>query len=136
MLKMSTTQRNCDYCQKKYFADNRNLKRGWGLCCSKSCASKKREKEKKDSVLKYEFEGGYQNIVKDFTYNLYRAVDDFILREIGDEEFERVKNGKSKHTYEIRNKIGHDFFCGSYLLLRDGVVIAGFEYDTKIITEK
>ena len=27
-------------------ADERNLKRGWGLCCSKVCAAKKREKDK------------------------------------------------------------------------------------------
>ena len=38
--------RLCDNCQKPYYADNRNLKRGWGLCCSKSCASTKREKAK------------------------------------------------------------------------------------------
>jgi len=38
-----TTTRNCDHCGKPYKADNRNLKRGWGLCCSKSCAAKKRE---------------------------------------------------------------------------------------------
>jgi len=40
-----TTKRNCDWCSIGYLADNRNLKRGWGLCCSKSCASKKREKK-------------------------------------------------------------------------------------------
>jgi hypothetical protein len=39
-------KRKCDYCDKEYNADNRNLKRGWGLCCSKSCAAKKREKQK------------------------------------------------------------------------------------------
>lgn len=39
-------QRNCDYCQKNYTADTRNIKRGWGLCCSKSCAAKKREMNK------------------------------------------------------------------------------------------
>ena len=43
---MSYTERNCDNCKKEYKADNRNLKRGWGLCCSKSCAAKKREKSK------------------------------------------------------------------------------------------
>lgn len=42
------TKRNCDNCDKEYLADNRNLKRGWGLCCSKSCAAKKREKSKPD----------------------------------------------------------------------------------------
>lgn len=43
---MSKTKRNCDHCGKTYFADNRNLKRGWGLTCSKSCAAKKREMSK------------------------------------------------------------------------------------------
>ena len=36
-------ERKCDVCGKIYNADERNLKRGWGLCCSKSCAAKKRE---------------------------------------------------------------------------------------------
>lgn len=45
---MSKVKRNCDYCKKEYFADSRNLKRGWGLCCSKSCAAHKREKSRPD----------------------------------------------------------------------------------------
>jgi len=36
-------QRKCDVCDSEYNADERNIKRGWGLCCSKSCAAKKRE---------------------------------------------------------------------------------------------
>lgn len=36
-------KRECDYCGNTYTPDERNLKRGWGLCCSKSCAAKKRE---------------------------------------------------------------------------------------------
>ena len=39
-------KRNCDVCETEYIADERNLKRGWGLCCSKSCAASKREKSK------------------------------------------------------------------------------------------
>lgn len=39
-------KRKCDNCGKEYNADERNIKRGWGLCCSKSCAAKKREKSK------------------------------------------------------------------------------------------
>lgn len=39
-------KRKCDNCGKEYDADMRNIKRGWGLCCSKSCAAKKREKGK------------------------------------------------------------------------------------------
>lgn len=38
--------RKCDNCGKEYIADPRNLKRGWGRCCSKICAAKKREKSK------------------------------------------------------------------------------------------
>ena len=41
-------KRNCDYCGREYEADKRNLKRGWGLCCSKSCAAHKREKSRPD----------------------------------------------------------------------------------------
>ena len=41
---MGYTKRKCDNCGEEYMADNRNLKRGWGLCCSKRCAAKKREK--------------------------------------------------------------------------------------------
>jgi len=41
-------KRNCDNCGKEYNADERNLKRGWGLCCSKSCAASKREKSRPD----------------------------------------------------------------------------------------
>jgi len=43
---MDFTLRKCDNCNKQYYADNRNLNRGWGLCCSKRCAAKKREKSK------------------------------------------------------------------------------------------
>lgn len=43
---MSYVKRNCDNCGKEYNADTRNLKRGWGKCCSKSCAAQLREKSK------------------------------------------------------------------------------------------
>lgn len=36
-------KRHCDNCGKIYSPDPRNIKRGWGLCCTKSCAAKKRE---------------------------------------------------------------------------------------------
>jgi len=39
--------RNCNNCNTQYEADERNVKRGWGLCCSKSCAAYMREKSKK-----------------------------------------------------------------------------------------
>lgn len=41
-------KRNCDNCNKLYDVDQRNLNRGWGLCCSKSCAASKREKSRPD----------------------------------------------------------------------------------------
>ena len=40
------TCRCCNNCGKPYNADNRNLKRGWGLACSKKCAASLREKAK------------------------------------------------------------------------------------------
>lgn len=41
---MATVLRNCDNCGCLYEADTRNLARGWGKCCSKSCAATLREK--------------------------------------------------------------------------------------------
>lgn len=43
---MGIIKRNCDNCGKEYNADTRNLRRGWGRCCSKSCAAQLREKNK------------------------------------------------------------------------------------------
>ena len=45
---MGYIKRKCDLCGKEYMADERNLKRGWGLCCSKKCAAKKRERSRPD----------------------------------------------------------------------------------------
>ena len=39
-------KRKCERCGEEYDADSRNVKRGWGLCCSKSCAAKMREQKK------------------------------------------------------------------------------------------
>jgi hypothetical protein len=43
---MGYLKRKCNHCLKEYLADNRNINRGWGLCCSKSCAASQREKSK------------------------------------------------------------------------------------------
>lgn len=43
---METIKRNCNNCSKEYLADMRNIKRGWGLACNKSCAASLREKSK------------------------------------------------------------------------------------------
>ena len=47
---MGYIKRKCDNCGEEYMADTRNLRRGWGLCCSKSCAASKREKSKPDGM--------------------------------------------------------------------------------------
>lgn len=31
--------KNCHNCNKEFTPDKRNVNRGWGLCCSKSCAA-------------------------------------------------------------------------------------------------
>lgn len=43
---MTLVRRKCDNCGRIYDADTRNLKRGWGRCCCKSCAAQKREKSR------------------------------------------------------------------------------------------
>ena len=43
---MAIIKRKCDNCGKEYNADTRNLRRGWGRCCCKSCADQLREKNK------------------------------------------------------------------------------------------
>ena len=43
---MGAIKRKCDNCGKEYNADTRNLRRGWGRCCCKSCAAQLREKRK------------------------------------------------------------------------------------------
>jgi hypothetical protein len=43
---MAQIKRNCDNCKESYLTDTRNLSRGWGKCCSKSCAASLREKSR------------------------------------------------------------------------------------------
>lgn len=43
---MAKINRNCDNCGESYLADTRDLSRGWGKCCSKSCAASLREKSR------------------------------------------------------------------------------------------
>ena len=58
---MGYTKRKCDNCGKEYMADNRNLKRGWGLCCSKKCAAKKREKSRPNYYPETDYDETYNN---------------------------------------------------------------------------
>lgn len=50
-------KRSCRFCNKLFIADNRNLKRGWGMCCSKSCA-----KSYGNSLMKMKGQGLKQEI--------------------------------------------------------------------------
>ena len=47
---MAKQIRKCDFCLCEYIPDKRNLKRGWGLCCSKSCSGNKRELDKMNFI--------------------------------------------------------------------------------------
>ena len=35
-----SNERVCLFCEKHFIADSRNLKRGWGIFCSKSCSQR------------------------------------------------------------------------------------------------
>lgn len=41
---MAFITKNCEVCGRPFHADTRNLMRGWGKCCSKSCAAILRER--------------------------------------------------------------------------------------------
>lgn len=43
---MAYVKRKCEFCGRVFMADTRNIKRGWGRCCSKSCAASLRERNK------------------------------------------------------------------------------------------
>lgn len=44
--KTKKSTKNCHYCKCEFTPDKRNLNRGWGLCCSKSCAASLKTKLK------------------------------------------------------------------------------------------
>lgn len=41
----NTVERHCNNCGAAYQAKKADLKRGWGLCCSKACAAEYRGKK-------------------------------------------------------------------------------------------
>lgn len=43
---------NCHVCNSEFKPDSRNTKRGWGLFCSKSCATRWRNQPKTTSDLR------------------------------------------------------------------------------------
>lgn len=78
----STIRRKCDHCHREYEADMRNIKRGWGLCCSKSCAAAKRE-QSKEGYDKNRVEAN--NIRrKNWNSKYYEGLDDY---DPGDSEY-------------------------------------------------
>ena len=85
-------ERKCDNCGIEYEADERNLKRGWGLCCSKSCASSKREKSKKG-------------------YNPKRVEKNNIRRIFWNGlGIERKATRRTSEGYMVRNGVAYDEF--------------------------
>ena len=76
---MSKILRSCDNCGKEYHSDSRNFNRGWGLCCSKSCAAKKREKDKPG----YDPERVISNNIKRANWNNHE-LSDLIEMGLGD----------------------------------------------------
>lgn len=94
---MSKTRRNCDHCHKSYMADNRNLKRGWGLCCSKRCAAKKREMSRPDyDPIRVE-----KNNVKRVLWNVSAPS---IVGASG------IVTGKTSEGYRIMDGVAYDEF--------------------------
>ena len=79
-------KRNCDNCGKEYIADMRNIRRGWGLCCSKSCAAILREKNKPG----YDPERVKRNNIRRKNWNKNQVIDS---NHYGDYTGERTSEG-------------------------------------------
>lgn len=97
-------KRFCDNCKKEYEVDERNYKRGWGLCCSKSCAASKREKSKKG----YNPEKVALNNIRRENWN-----DDLLDKGFGDKCFVgKIDDGKFKgrtsEGYRIYGSTAYD----------------------------
>jgi len=107
---MRYIERQCDYCGKTYKADSRNIKRGWGLCCSKSCAANKREKSKK----------GY-NAERVKRNNLRRVTWNSDLASCG------INNRKTAEGYDIIDGVAYDEFGEAMYDVKDNVNL-GSEY--------
>lgn len=65
-------ERECDICKNIYTAKTADINRGWGLTCSKSCAAKKREKNRENyDVLKVKT----NNMKRELWHNKYRNIE-------------------------------------------------------------
>lgn len=89
---MGYIKRNCDNsdCGKEYMADERNLNRGWGKCCSKSCAAKNREKAK----LGYDPKRVADNNVRRVLWNDNPAFTD-------SNQYGTYKGGRTSEGYKV-----------------------------------
>jgi arsenate reductase-like glutaredoxin family protein len=85
---MSYTKRNCDNCSTEYKADNRNLKRGWGLCCSKKCAAEMREKSKPG----YDLEKVIKNNAQRKSFDVWLQLDKMKKEELINEEKRNLRD--------------------------------------------
>lgn len=65
-------ERECDVCGEKYNAKASDIKRGWGLTCSKSCAAKKRETSREDYDIS---KVRTNNMKRDLWNNKYRNIE-------------------------------------------------------------
>lgn len=95
-------KRNCDNCGKAYIADDRNIKRGWGLTCSKSCAASKREKSKPG----YDPDRVAFNNMRRETWNA-----DILDKSMGDKCFvsdARKYKGRTSEGYRIYGDTAYD----------------------------
>lgn len=89
--------RNCDYCGKEYVAESRDIKRGWGLCCSKSCSAKKRETsrpnydvkrvERNNIIREERQERQVQGIIRSI-----KKEKDFVFNDVGDSMYWESKD--------------------------------------------
>jgi hypothetical protein len=112
---MSYTTRKCDCCGKEYKADTRNLNRGWGLCCSKSCAAKKREMAKPG----YDPETVRKNNIRRANWNNPDFIPDNIKNRINLKRWSELApnvggsgliSGMTSEGYRIMDGVAYDEF--------------------------
>lgn len=100
-------ERECDNCGTIYDAKESDIKRGWGLTCSKKCAAEKREKSKpgydSDKVA-------VNNMKRELWHNNFRSIEVKLRRKhpMWDDrriwaEMYRITNDEIFLTKEVRD---------------------------------
>lgn len=115
-------ERKCDNCGKMYVADMRNIKRGWGLTCSKSCAASKREKSKlgynpervkKNNIRRLSWN---KKFIDENEYGIFKgrySSEGYMLYEHGDEDTAVDEFGNAVYTiynFEHEHPFSDDAF--------------------------